>query len=56
MGCNGGVARRAWARNEQSIEVSIRYNEVNRDTDHITLPYRADENMLQKLVDKINRI
>ncbi len=52
----GGVARRAWARNEQSIEVSIRYNEVNRDTDHITLPYRADENMLQKLVDKINRI
>jgi urocanate hydratase len=52
----GGVARRAWARNEQSIEASIRYNEANRDTDHITLPYLADEQMLKKLVDKVNRI
>lgn len=52
----GGVARRAWARNEQSIETSIRYNETNKGTDHITLPYRADEHMLKKLVDKVSRI
>ena len=49
----GGVARRSWARSEQSIEVSIRYNEVNRGTDHITLPYRADEDMLERLVNRI---
>jgi urocanate hydratase len=48
----GGVARRAWARNEQSIETCMQYNEVNKGSDHITLPYIADEEMLQKLVDK----
>lgn len=48
----GGVARRSWARSEQSIEVCIRYNEVNRGSDCITLPYRADENMLEKLVSR----
>jgi urocanate hydratase len=46
----GGVARRSWARNEKSIETSIRYNETNRGTDHITLPYVADEQMLKDLV------
>ncbi len=48
----GGVARRAWARNKESIETSIRYNEANRGTDQITLPYLADDAMLKNLVDK----
>jgi len=48
----GGVARRAWARNEGSIETSIRYNEMNKGSDHVTLPYLADEGMLQKLVEE----
>jgi urocanate hydratase len=48
----GGVARRAWARNEQSIETCMRYNEANKGSDHITLPYIADGDMLEKLVDK----
>jgi urocanate hydratase len=53
----GGVARRAWARNEQSIETCMRYNEANKGSDHITLPYIADEEMLEKLVEKaVNRI
>ncbi len=46
----GGVARRAWARNPGSIETSMRYNASNKGTDHITLPYLADEEMLRKLV------
>jgi len=50
----GGVARRNWARNPHSIEVSLEYNEKNKGTDHITIPYVADEGMLQKLID--NRI
>jgi urocanate hydratase len=53
----GGVARRAWARNEESIEASIRYNQENKGTDHITLPYLADDQKLKDLVYKaFNRI
>jgi urocanate hydratase len=48
----GGVARRAWARNENSIETSIEYNLMNKDTDHITLPYIADDNMIEELVEE----
>jgi urocanate hydratase len=43
----GGVARRAWARNEAAIETCIRYNELRAGADHITLPYRADEGLLE---------
>jgi urocanate hydratase len=48
----GGVARRAWARNEASIETCIRYNEQRRRSDHITLPYLAEEGMVAGLVAK----
>ena len=47
----GGVARRAWARNENSISTSIEYNQKNQGTDHITLPYLADEDYIKKVVD-----
>jgi urocanate hydratase len=46
----GGVARRAWARNENSIETGIKYNQMRKGTDHITLPYLADEKMVADLV------
>ncbi|MGD8992809.1 MAG: urocanate hydratase, partial [Desulfobacterales bacterium] len=46
----GGVARRAWARNENSIDASIRYNEMRKGADHITIPYIADNKMVEKLV------
>lgn len=48
----GGVARRAWARNENSITTCIEYNENRKNTDHITIPYVADEDMIKKLVDE----
>jgi urocanate hydratase len=48
----GGVARRAWARNENSITTSIEYNKENSKTDQITLPYLADEELVQDLVHK----
>ena len=48
----GGVARRAWARNEGALETGIRYNEGRRGSDHLTLPYLADGEVLAKLVDK----
>ena len=48
----GGVARRAWARNPHSIETSIEYNKNNIGTDHITLPFIADENYIRELVER----
>ncbi len=48
----GGVARRAWARNENSITTSIEYNQNNPGTDHITLPYIPDESLVKSLVEK----
>ncbi len=46
----GGVARRAWARNENSIETVIRYNQTRRETDHITLPFIPDADLIKKVV------
>nr|WP_239056035.1 urocanate hydratase [Fusobacterium sp. IOR10] len=46
----GGVARRAWARNPHSIETAMLYNKNNKGTDHITIPYIANEEFIKKLV------
>ncbi len=47
----GGVARRAWARNEHSIETAAEYNKANKGQDHITLPYVADDGLIERLVN-----
>ncbi len=47
-----GVARRAWARNEHSIDTVIEYNRENSETDQITLPYLADDDLVKGLVKK----
>lgn len=49
----GGVARRAWARNENAIDTSIDYNYAMAGNDHITIPYLADEQMIKNLVNKV---
>lgn len=45
----GGVARRAWARNEGAVEVCVEFN-TKKTGEHITLPYIADEKFLKELV------
>ena len=47
---HGGVARRAWARNEHSIETAAEYNKANKGKDHITLPYVADDELIERLL------
>ncbi len=47
----GGVARRAWARNENSIETAIKYNVDRKAIDHITLPYIPNEGFIEDLVE-----
>ena len=48
----GGVARRAWARNDNSIDTAIKYNDMRRGSDHITLPFLTDKNLVENLVAK----
>ncbi len=48
----GGVARRAWARNENSISTCVEYNNKFKDTDHITIPYVADDELIKRLVNE----
>jgi len=48
----GGVARRAWARNENSIKTCIEYNRMNKETDHITLPYLPEEDLIKRAVSE----
>ena len=47
-----GVARRAWARNPNSIETAIEFNQKFAETDHITLPFVADEDFIKKVVEE----
>ncbi len=52
----GGVSRRAWARNEHSIETCIEYNEMNKGEDHITLPFIPKEDLIKKVVaDRLDK-
>ena len=48
----GGVARRAWARNKNSIETVMEYNSLREGTDHITLPYIVKDDIIKNAVDK----
>ena len=46
----GGVARRSWARNPHAMETSEEFNRTHADGYHITMPYVADEKLVQKVV------
>ena len=48
----GGVARRAWARNENAVTTSMEYNEIMQGDDHITLPYIAGVDAIKSAMDK----
>ena len=49
----GGVARRSWARNPHAIETSIEYNEMRQGSDHITIPYLADDIKVDAAVSQL---
>ncbi|HTX73024.1 MAG TPA: urocanate hydratase [Rectinemataceae bacterium] len=46
----GGVARRAWARNEHAVEVCAEYNQSHAELGHITLPYIVDRGLIDRTV------
>lgn len=46
----GGVARRAWARNENALETAKKFNSRPHATGHITLPFVADDHLIDQVV------
>ena len=42
-----GVSRRAWARNENAVSTVKEYNELYRESDHITEPFIADRELVK---------
>jgi len=48
----GGVARRAWARNEPAVATCMEYNGKSGMNSHITLPNIADDDLIHRLVDE----
>jgi urocanate hydratase len=46
----GGVARRAWARNEPAIETAIAWNKTMNGQGQITLPFIPEEDEIEQLV------
>ncbi|MDO0821946.1 urocanate hydratase [Desulfosporosinus nitroreducens] len=49
----GGVARRAWARNEHSIETGIEFNERYKGLGHITVPFIPKDELIERLVKEV---
>jgi urocanate hydratase len=50
----GGVARRNWARNANAIQTSADWNEKHQAEGHITIPFVADDVLINALVDKMS--
>jgi urocanate hydratase len=48
----GGVARRAWARNDHAVETAGQWNEEMEGKGHILLPRIPPEGLVEKLVEK----
>ncbi|MFV0439044.1 MAG: urocanate hydratase [Desulfopila sp.] len=49
----GGVARRNWSRNANAMEVAAAYNRDNDNGDQITLPYLADQSLVDAAVQTL---
>lgn len=43
-----GVSRRSWSRCENSIETSIEYNKITEGKDHVTIPYVASDDLIER--------
>ena len=47
-----GVARRAWARNENALETAEEWNKNNSGIGHLTIPFIANEKKIETIVRK----
>ena len=49
----GGVARRNWARNINSMTTAMSYNEQNKGRAHITIPYVVSDELISRVTKDI---
>ncbi len=49
----GGVARRNWARNPNAMETALTYNKKNNNGDQLTIPFVADDALIDSAVAAI---
>ncbi|MFZ7103867.1 MAG: urocanate hydratase [Peptococcaceae bacterium] len=49
----GGVARRSWARNNNSIATSIDFNNSCAGAGHITIPFLPAEELINRMVGRV---
>ncbi|HMM69687.1 urocanate hydratase [Gudongella oleilytica] len=47
-----GVARRAWATNENSIETVLEYNKQFKGKDHLTIPFVPDQELIERTINE----
>lgn len=47
-----GVARRAWARNENALSVASEFNRQKKGSEQITLPYLVDKKIISKAIEE----
>lgn len=50
-----GVSRRSWARNENALTTAMEYNKKFAATDHITLPYEAEDTLIQEALASVEK-
>lgn len=50
-----GVSRRSWARNENALTTAMEYNKKFAATDHITLPYEAEDALIQEALASVEK-
>jgi urocanate hydratase len=48
-----GISRRAWARNPNALEVAGQWNREHHNRGHITLPYLADDQLVDEVVSRL---
>jgi len=48
-----GISRRSWARNKNALEVASQWNRKHKDRGHITLPYLADDTLVEEVVSDV---
>jgi len=48
----GGVARRAWARNQNAISTAMEWNREHEHVGQITIPHMPEDGLVEDLVDR----
>lgn len=51
---NGGIARRAWARNENALKTANKWNQKNQGRGQMTIPNVAEDELVKDVINNSN--